>query len=102
MLYEVITNPHIKIIAPWRIWDIKSREQAIDYAKERNIPLPVTKKRPYSMDRNIWHLSHEGADLEDPWNEPHSDLNLICKNIEDAPDKAEYVEIEFDKRNNFV
>ncbi|MBN2880272.1 MAG: argininosuccinate synthase [Clostridia bacterium] len=90
-------NPHIKIIAPWRIWDIKSREQAIDYAKERNIPLPVTKKRPYSMDRNIWHLSHEGADLEDPWNEPHSDLNLICKNIEDAPDKAEYVEIEFDK-----
>ena len=88
-------NPHIKIIAPWRIWDIKSREQAIDYAKERNIPLPVTKKRPYSMDRNIWHLSHEGADLEDPWNEPPSDLNLICKNIEDAPDVAEYAEIEF-------
>ncbi len=56
-------NPHIKIIAPWRIWDIKSREQAIDYAKERGIPLPVTKKRPYSMDRNIWHLSHEGSDL---------------------------------------
>ncbi|MEX1377055.1 MAG: argininosuccinate synthase [Eubacteriales bacterium] len=88
-------NPHIKIIAPWRIWDIKSREQAIDYAKERNIPLPVSKKRPYSMDRNIWHLSHEGADLEDPWNEPPKDLNLICKNIEDAPDSAEYVEIEF-------
>ncbi len=90
-------NPHIKIIAPWRIWDIKSREQAIDYAKERGIPLPVTKKRPYSMDRNIWHLSHEGSDLEDPWNEPHSDLNLVCKNPEDAPGEAEYVEIEFDK-----
>jgi len=88
-------NPHIKIIAPWRIWDIKSREEAIDYAKERNIPLPVTKKSPYSMDRNIWHLSHEGADLEDPCNEPKKDLNLICKNLEDAPDVAEYVTIEF-------
>ncbi len=90
-------SPHMKIIAPWRIWDIKSREQAIDYAKERNIPLPVTKKSPYSMDRNIWHLSHEGADLENPCNEPKKELNLICNNLEDTPDKAEYVEIEFEK-----
>lgn len=87
--------PQFKIIAPWRIWDIKSREDAIEYAEKRNIPLPVTKKRPYSMDRNLWHLSHEGADLEDPANEPKSDLCLICKNPENAPDKAQYVEIEF-------
>ena len=67
--------PHMKIIAPWRIWDIKSREDAIAYLEEaRDLPLPVSKKRPYSMDRNIWHLSHEGSDLEDPWNEPKKDL----------------------------
>jgi argininosuccinate synthase len=89
--------PQFKIIAPWRIWDIKSREDAIKYAEERNIPVPVSKKRPYSMDRNLWHLSHEGADLEDPKNEPKDDLLLICRNPEKAPDKAEYVEIEFVK-----
>jgi argininosuccinate synthase len=87
--------PHLKIIAPWREWDIKSRDQAIDYAAARGIPVPVTKKRPYSMDRNLWHLSHEGADLEDPWNEPKDDLYMICSTPEQAPDKAEYVEIEF-------
>ena len=80
-------NPKIKIIAPWRIWDIKSREQAIDYAAAHNIPIPVTKKRPYSMDRNLLHLSHEGHDLEDPWNERRKDQLLICVNPEDAPDK---------------
>ena len=90
-------NPHLKIIAPWRIWDIKSREEAIDYAKARNIDLPVTKKRPYSMDRNLWHLSHEGADLEDPWNEPRKDQCLICNTPEQAPDEAEYVELTFEK-----
>ena len=89
--------PQFKIIAPWRIWDIKSREDAIKYAEERNIPVPVSKKRTYSMDRNLWHLSHEGADLEDPKNEPKDDLLLICRNPEKAPDKAEYVEIEFVK-----
>ncbi|NMA14007.1 MAG: argininosuccinate synthase, partial [Clostridia bacterium] len=62
--------PELKIISPWREWDIRSREDAIDYAEARGIPVPVTKKKPYSMDRNLWHLSHEGADLEDPWNEP--------------------------------
>jgi argininosuccinate synthase (EC 6.3.4.5) len=59
-------NPHLKIIAPWREWHIRSREDAIDYAAARGIPVPVTKERPYSMDRNLWHLSHEGGDLEDP------------------------------------
>lgn len=90
-------NPNIKVIAPWREWDIKSREDAIEYAQARGIPVPVTKDRPYSMDRNVFHLSHEGADLEDPWNEPPKDLFLICKNPEDAPDQPEYVEIDFEK-----
>ena len=89
--------PHLKIIAPWRMWDIKSREDAIDYAEKRGIPVPVTKARPYSMDENLWHLSHEGADLEDPWNEPKPDLYMISKTPETAPDKAEYVEIGFEK-----
>lgn len=89
--------PHLKIIAPWRMWDIKSREDAIDYAEKRNIPIPVTKARPYSMDENLWHLSHEGADLENPWNEPLPDLCMISKTPETAPDKAEYVELEFEK-----
>lgn len=90
-------NPDIKIIAPWREWDIKSREDAVDYAEKRGIPVPVTKSRPYSMDRNVFHLSHEGADLEDPWNAPPSDLLLVCNTPENAPDEAEYVEIEFHK-----
>ncbi len=89
--------PELDIIAPWRIWDIKSRDEEIDYAKARNIEVPVTKERPYSMDANIWHLSHEGGDLEDPWNEPKKDLLMICVNPEDAPDKAEYIEINFEK-----
>ena len=89
--------PHLKIIAPWRLWDIRSREDAIDYAEKHNIPIPVTKKRPYSMDRNIWHLSHEGADLEDPWNEPKDDVFMVTMPPEKAPDKPTYVEIDFEK-----
>ncbi|AFL99111.1 argininosuccinate synthase [Desulfitobacterium dehalogenans ATCC 51507] len=90
-------NPDLEIIAPWRIWDIKSREDAIDYAVERGIPVPVTKDRPYSMDRNVWHLSHEGGDLEDPWNEPQKDLYLLGVSPEDAPDEAEYLELDFEQ-----
>lgn len=90
--------PHLKIIAPWRIWDIKSREDAIDYAQARNIPIPVTKKDNYSMDRNLWHLSHEGQDLEDPWNEPqYEKLLKLMLSPEKAPDKPTYVEIYFEK-----
>lgn len=89
--------PEMKIIAPWRIWDIKSREDAIAYLEERGLPLPVSKKRPYSMDRNLWHLSHEGSDLEDPWNEPQDDLYLICTPPEKAPDKPAYVTVSFEK-----
>ena len=89
--------PELKIIAPWRIWDIKSRSQAIDYAKARNIDIPVKKGKSYSMDRNLWHLSHEGEDLEDPWNEPKPDLLNICKTLEYTPNIAEYVEVDFEK-----
>ena len=91
--------PDLKIIAPWRIWDLKSREDEIKYLEKRGIELPagVNKKRPYSMDRNIWHLSHEGADLEDPWNEPKAGLLMICNTPENAPDKAEYAEVGFEK-----
>lgn len=89
--------PDLKIIAPWRIWDIKSREDEIDYAAERGIDVPVTKKHIYSMDRNLWHLSHEGADLEEPWNAPQDDLYMISCPVEKAPDKPAYIEIEFVK-----
>ncbi|HWR40807.1 MAG TPA: argininosuccinate synthase [Patescibacteria group bacterium] len=89
--------PHLEIIAPWRLWDIRSREDAIDYAEKHGIPIPVTKARPYSMDRNIWHLSHEGADLEDPANEPLDDLCMIAVHPEKAPDKATYVEVTFEQ-----
>ena len=89
--------PEMKIIAPWRIWDIKSREDAIEYADARGLDLPLNKKRPYSMDRNLWHLSHEGVELEDPWNQPPDDICMICQTPEQAPDEAEYVEIEFEQ-----
>jgi argininosuccinate synthase len=89
--------PEMKIIAPWRVWDIKSRDEEIDYANERGIPVPVTKENNYSMDKNLWHLSHEGMDLEDPANEPQYDKILeMMVSPEMAPDKAEYVEIEYE------
>lgn len=89
--------PDLKIIAPWREWDIRSREDAVEYAKERNIDVPVTVKKPYSMDRNFWHLSFEGGVLEDPWNEPPADMFILSVNPEDAPDQPEVVEIEFEE-----
>ncbi len=90
-------NPDMKIIAPWRIWDIKSREEEIEYAEARGLDVPVSKKHPYSMDRNIWHLSHEGSDLEDPWNEPKDEMLLICNPIDKTPNTPEYVTIDFEK-----
>jgi len=89
--------PHLKIIAPWRIWDIKSREDAVDYAEAHGIEIPVTKKDLYSRDRNIWHISHEGMDLEDPANEPQLDSLLkLGVSPEKAPDEAEYITIGFE------
>ena len=90
--------PELKIIAPWRIWDIKSREDAVDYAEAHNIVVPVTKKDLYSRDRNIWHISHEGMDLEDPANEPQLDSLLkLGVSPEKAPDKPTYVTIGFEQ-----
>ena len=89
--------PQLAIIAPWREWSIRSREDAIDFAEAHNIPIPVTKEHDYSMDRNIWHLSHEGSDLEDPWNAPKDALFIVTNTPETAPDKAEYVELEFEQ-----
>lgn len=89
--------PEMKIIAPWRIWDIKSRDEELDYANERGIPVPVSKEENYSRDQNIWHLSHEGMDLEDPANEPQYEklLKLMCT-PEQAPDEATYVTLDFE------
>lgn len=87
--------PHLAIIAPWREWTIRSRDEAIDYAAAHNIPVPVTHDHDYSMDRNMWHLSHEGSDLEDPWNAPKDELFIVTNIPEKAPDAKEYVELEF-------
>lgn len=90
--------PELKIIAPWRLWDIKSRDEEIDYAHARNIPVPVTKKDNYSMDENLWHLSHEGMDLENPANEPQYEKILkLMVSPEQAPDEATYIELTFEK-----
>jgi len=89
-------DPRLKIIAPWREWHIRSREQAIAYAQERNIPVTATVKSIYSRDWNLWHLSHEGGPLEDPWNEPEESMYQITTSPENAPDEPEYIEIEFE------
>ena len=90
--------PHLKVIAPWRIWDINSREAAIEYAEKHNIPLGnISKKNIYSRDWNVWHMSHEGGDLEDPWNRPEEDLFLLSKSPKNAPDKEQEVTIDFEK-----
>ena len=90
--------PQMKIIAPWRIWDLKSREEEIDYAEAHGIPLNITRETNYSKDKNLWHLSHEGLDLEDPANEPDYDAILeMGVSPEKAPDKPTYVTISFEK-----
>lgn len=92
-------NPKLKVIAPWREWEIRSREDALAYAAEFNVPVTATEKKIYSRDRNLFHLSHEGGLLEDPWNEPEEDMYQISASPENAPDEAEYVEIGFEKGN---
>ncbi len=90
-------NPKLKIIAPWREWDIRSRQDALAYAAEFNVPVTATEKSIYSRDRNIFHLSHEGGLLEDPWNEPEPDMYQLTVSPEQAPDTPEYVEIGFEQ-----
>ncbi len=89
--------PDIKIIAPWREWEFKGRENLVKFAKENNIPVPVTKEKPYSSDANMFHISYESGILEDIWMEPSEDMFVMTKSPEQAPDKAVYVTIEFEK-----
>ncbi len=89
-------NPRLRIIAPWREWDIKSREQEIDYAQDRKVPITATREKIYSEDRNLWHISHEGGSLEDPWQEPDENMYTLTVSPEKAPDAPQYVDIEFE------
>ncbi|HEX7371226.1 MAG TPA: argininosuccinate synthase [Thermodesulfobacteriota bacterium] len=92
-------DPHIKIIAPWKIWDFKSRTDLIQYARKHGIPVPVTAAKPYSSDRNLFHISFEGGILEDPWNAPPEDMFILSVSPEKAPNKPAMVEIDFEKGN---
>ncbi len=88
-------QPNIHVIAPWRDWEFASRSDLIDFAKKHHIPVPVTLEKPYSCDRNLLHLSFEGGVLEDPWAEPPEDMYLLTKSPEQAPDRATYLEIDY-------
>jgi argininosuccinate synthase len=90
-------DPRLKIIAPWREWHIRSREDALEYAHAHGIPVKQTKKSIYSRDRNIWHISHEGGPLENPWNEPEEDMFMLTVAPEKAPDTPTYLEIDFER-----
>ncbi len=92
-------NPHLTIIAPWRIWDLNSRTKLVAYAEEHGIPVPVTKEKPYSSDENLLHISFEGGILEDPWNEPDPAMFTMTIAPEEAPDVPTYIELEFMQGN---
>ncbi|MBA4393449.1 MAG: argininosuccinate synthase, partial [Desulfobacca sp.] len=92
-------NPGLKIIAPWREWNLNSRSALISYAKEHGIPIPITPERPYSSDPNLLHISYEGGILEDPWMEPPEEMFQMTQSPEKAPDLPEYVEISFEQGN---
>ncbi len=88
-------NPKLKIIAPWREWDIRGRKDALEYAAKHNVPVPATETSIYSRDRNLWHMSHEGGLLEDPWNEPEESMYTLTAAPEHAPDEPETITIDF-------
>jgi argininosuccinate synthase len=90
-------NPKLKVIAPWREWDIRSREDAIAYAERKKIPITASKEKIYSNDRNIWHISHEGGDLENPWNMPKDEMYVLTQSPMAAPDEPELIQIGFEK-----
>ena len=92
-------EPSLNIIAPWRIWEFKGREDLMEYARSKNIPVPVTKEKPYSTDRNLLHISFEGGILEDTWNEPSEEMFVLSVSPETAPDQATYIEIELKEGN---
>ena len=89
-------DPAIKIIAPWRFWDFESREDLLEYAKSHNIPINQSEAKIYSRDENIWHISHEGGELENPWNEHYDTIHVLSVPPEKAPDKVTYVDIDFE------
>lgn len=90
-------NPRLHVIAPWREWDIRSREDALDYAAAHDIPVTSSRKSIYSRDRNIWHMSHEGGVLEDPWTPPPQDVYMVTASPEEAPDEPAYVDVSFER-----
>ncbi len=90
-------NPHLKVIAPWREWEIRSREDALAYARAHNVPVAVTEKSIYSRDRNLWHISHEGGVLEDPWAEPEESMFMLTVAPEAAPDTPQYLTLKFER-----
>ncbi len=92
-------NPRLQIIAPWRIWDLNSRRKLVAFAREHDIPVPVTKKNPYSSDENLLHISFEGGILEDPWNEPEESMFKLSVSPEDAPAVPTYIEMDFEQGN---
>jgi len=92
-------SPDLKIIAPWRQWQLKSRQDLLEFAETHGIPVPVTPEKPYSMDGNLLHLSYEGGVLEDPWSEPDPEMFIMTVAPEDAPDTPAYVEIDFEQGN---
>ena len=92
-------KPGIKVIAPWRLWDLNSRTSLMAYARKHGIPVPVTKSKPYSTDRNIFHISYEGGILEDPWKEPPADMFVWSRPLEKAPGRPEYIEIDYVRGN---
>jgi argininosuccinate synthase len=89
--------PELKIIAPWRDWSFQGREDLIAYAEAKQIPIPVSREKPYSTDRNLLHLSFEGGILEDPWREPYPDMFILTRDPADAPDEPQYVEIAYER-----
>ena len=95
-------NPNLRIIAPWREWNLRSRQDLVEFARKHNIPVPVTESKPYSSDRNMLHISYEGGILEDPWREPDPDMFKLTANPEVAPDKPEVIEIDFERGNPVV
>jgi len=89
-------DPQIRIIAPWREWDLNSRTVLMEFAQKHGIPVPTTQKKPYSTDRNLLHISYEGGILEDPWNEPEEDIYTLTVSPMDAPDEPQRIEISFE------
>ncbi len=92
-------DPNVRVIAPWREWELKSRTDCINYAEKHKIPVTASVKKPYSMDRNLLHISFEGGILEDPWVEPNSDMFVLTQNPEHAPNQPRHIEIEFSEGN---